>query len=70
MAAVPIEWKTEVWEVRLPEGVINLTNETEIFYHFITVSPLTCSTMGRWRVSVLVTMVTLPPVHLSACTEK
>ena len=32
---MPIEWKTEVREVRLPEGVINLTNETEIFYHFL-----------------------------------
>ena len=27
---------------------------------------LTCSTMGRWTESVLVTRVTLLPVHLSA----
>ena len=91
VAAVAVEWKTQVGEVRLAERVVHLRDrilgilcslfcvlylhmmKSERLHKDVTntltgdmTRLLTCSTMGRWTESVLVTRVTLLPVHLSA----
>ena len=71
MATVTIEWKTQIWIVWLSEWMVNLKEITfsessqEVSKMELQMQ-ITWRTMGRWTLSVLVTMVMLAPVHLSA----